>query len=158
MKTLRFVTLAVLAAAATQIGLADESRASERREARPDAYVADWDAVGSEAFSASGLTAAEGHVIFAYQAIAVYDSVIAVKGGYRPFAVAVHAPRRASADAAVVAAAHRILVHHLPAQRATVLDPAYAASLATIADGNAKSACSSATAGWASAGRRASWR
>jgi hypothetical protein len=66
--------------------------------------------------------------------------VIAVKGGYRPFAVAARAPRRASAEAAVVAAAHRILAHHLPAQRATVLDPAYAASLATIADGKAKTA------------------
>ena len=69
MKTLRLVTLAVLAVAATQIGMAEESRASERRAERPDTYVADWDAVASEAFSASGLTAAEGHVIFAYQAI-----------------------------------------------------------------------------------------
>ena len=33
------------------------------------------------------LSPAEGHVIFAYVAIAVYDSVMAVEGGYEPFAV-----------------------------------------------------------------------
>ena len=71
-------------------------------------------------------------------AIAVYDSVMAVEGGYEPFAVDVDAPAGASAEAAVAAAAHRILVHYLPAQAATILDPAYAASLATIPDGQAK--------------------
>ena len=97
-----------------------------------------WDAVGSRRSPRPALTAAEGHVIFAYEAIAVYDSVTAVEGRLRPFAVDVRAPHGASAEAAVVAAAHRILVHHLPAQGATILDPAYAASLATIPDGRAK--------------------
>lgn len=138
MRRFRFIALALLAVAAVQLGAVGESRASDHPGGRPDAYVAEWDAVGSQAFTASGLTAAEGHMIFAYQAIAVYDSVTAMKGGYRPFAVHVRAPRGASAEAAVVAAAHRILVHHLPAQRPTILDPAYAASLATIPDGKSK--------------------
>ena len=38
----------------------------------------------------------------------------------------------------MAAAAHRILVHYLPAQAPTILDPAYTASLATIPDGQAK--------------------
>ena len=87
---------------------------------------------------AAALSPAEGHTIFAYVAIAVYDSVMAVKGGYEPFAVDVDAPGGASAEAAVAAAAHRILVHYLPAQAATIVDPAYTASLATIPDGQAK--------------------
>ena len=135
MKRLRLIALALLTIVAAQLGAAADSRAGGRP---PDDYVAHWDAVGSEAFGASGLTAAEGHVIFAYQAIAVYDSVIAVEGGYRPFAIAARAHRRASAEAAVAAAAHRILAHHLPAQRPAILDPAYAASLDSIADGRAK--------------------
>ena len=77
-------------------------------------------------------------MIFTYVGIAVYDSVMAVEGGYRPFAVDVDAPEGASAQAAVAAAAHRVLVHYLPAQAATILDPAYTASLNTIADGQAK--------------------
>ena len=103
----------------------------------PDVFVADWDAIGTQAFTAAALSPAEGHTIFAYVAIAVYDSVMAVKGGYEPFAVDADAPAGASAEAAVAAAAHRILVHYLPAQ-AAIVDPAYAASLATIPDGQAE--------------------
>jgi hypothetical protein len=104
----------------------------------PDASVANWDAVGSQAFTAAALTPAEGHVIFGYVAIAVYDSVMAIEGGYKPFAVEVDVPAGASTEAAVAAAAHRVLGHYLPAQKPTILDPAYATSLAGIADGQAK--------------------
>ncbi len=138
MRRLCSVALALFAVAAAQLGAAATSRAHDHDPGPPDGYVSHWDAVGVEAFTASGLTPAEGHVIFAYEAIAVYDSVMAVHGQYRPFAVDVRAPRRASAEAAVAAAAHRVLAHHLPAQRPAILDPAYAASLATIADGRAK--------------------
>lgn len=105
----------------------------------PDTFVTDWDTVGTQALTASALSPAEAIPIFAYVSIAIYDSVVAIEGGYEPFAVDVDASRRASAEAAVAAAAHRVLVHHLPAQTATILDPAYAASLATIPDGPAKS-------------------
>ena len=97
-----------------------------------------WDAIGSQAFSAAGLTPAEGHAIFAYVAIAVYDSVMAIEGGYEPFAVDLERPHGASPEAAVAAAAHRVLAHYLPAQAPTILDPAYQASLATIPDGQAR--------------------
>ena len=70
--------------------------------------------------------------------IAVYDAVMAVEGGYEPFAVDLDAPDGASSEAAVAAAARRILVHYLPAQAASIVEPAYVASLATIADGQAE--------------------
>jgi hypothetical protein len=104
----------------------------------PDTYVAAWDAIGTQAFTAAALSPAEGHTIFAYLAIAVYDSVMAIEGGYEPFAVDVQAPAGASAEAAVVAAAHKVLAHYLPAQAATILDPAYGTSLATITASQAK--------------------
>jgi hypothetical protein len=97
-----------------------------------------WDNVGSRAFTAAALAPPEGIVIFAYVGIAEYDSVMAIEGGYQPFAVEVAAPEGASAEAAVIAAAHAILVHYLPDQAATIIDPAYAESLATIPDGQAK--------------------
>jgi hypothetical protein len=103
----------------------------------PDTYVTDWDVVGTQAFSAAALTPAEGHTLFAYVAIAVYDSVMAIKGGYEPFAIDVDAPAGASAEAAVAAAAHRILVHYLPAQ-SDFVDDAYVESLSTITDGSAE--------------------
>ena len=110
-------------------GAATSSIAKGKPAGPPDTYVTDWDAVGVQAFSAAALTPAEGHVIFAYVAIAVYDSVMAIEGGYRPFAIDVDAPAGASAEAAVAAAAHRILAHYLPAQAAGIIDPAYIASL-----------------------------
>jgi hypothetical protein len=137
MRRLTLVLAALLVVLAALAGAATVS-ANTPPPGPPDTYVASWDAVGTQALAASGLGPAEGHVIFAYVAIAVYDAAMAIEGGYRPFAVDVDAPAGASAEAAVAAAAHRVLVHHLPAQAATMLDPAYAASLATIADGSAK--------------------
>jgi hypothetical protein len=135
----RFIVLTLLVAAVGLSGVAATTSSAQRPSAGPpDTYVADWDAIGAQAFTAASLTPAEGHVIFAYVAIAVYDSVIAIEGGYRPFAIDVDAPEGASAEAAVATAAHRILVHYLPAQGPTILDPAYIASLATIPDGQAK--------------------
>jgi hypothetical protein len=138
MRRVCFVAFALLTAAAVALGASTSSSAKGHPAGPPDAYVTNWDAIGSQAFSAAALTPPEGHTIFAYTAIAVYDSVMAVKGGYEPFAVDVDAPAGASAEAAVAAAAHRILVHYLPLQAAAILDPAYAASLATIPDGQAK--------------------
>jgi hypothetical protein len=104
----------------------------------PDSYVAAWDATGSKAFTAAALSPAEGHVIFAYVSIAVYDAVMSIRKDYWPFAVRANAPAGASPEAAVAAAAHAVLVHYLPAQAATIVDPDYQASLATIPDGKAK--------------------
>ena len=134
----RFIVLALFVAAAVVLSGAANSSAKAEPLGPPDTYVTSWDATGAQAFTAAGLTAAEGHVIFAYVAIAVYDSVMAIEGGYEPFAVDVGAPEGASTAAAVAAAAHRILEHYLPAQEATIIDPAYTASLGTIPDSQAK--------------------
>jgi len=64
--------------------------------------------------------------------------VVAIDGGYEPFAVGGDAPEGASPEAAVATAAHAILVHYLPDQATTILDPAYAQSLASIPDSQAK--------------------
>ena len=143
MKRAWFLVLAVTTAAVVGFGGVAVGSGERHDDGRhhagpPDTFVTDWDAIGTQAFSAAALTPAEGHTIFAYVAIAVYDSVMAIEGGYEPFAVDVDASRRASAEAAVAAAAHRILVHYLPAQATTIIDPAYTASLATIRDGRAK--------------------
>jgi hypothetical protein len=137
MRRVSFVALALLAAAVL-LGGAAKSSAHGPPAGPPDTYITSWDAVANQAFSAAPLTPPDGFVISAYMGIAVYDSVVAIEGGYRPFSVDVDAPRGASAQAAVAAAARGILVHYLPAQAPTILDPAYTASLATISDGKAK--------------------
>jgi hypothetical protein len=136
--TRRAALVVALLAVAVVLGGAGTSNAKPRLEGLPDAYVASWDATGSQAFTAAALSPTEGHVIFAYVAVAVYDAVMAIEGGYKPFAVDVDAPAGASAEAAVAAAAYTVLGHYLAAQKPAILDPAYAASLATIPNGQAK--------------------
>jgi hypothetical protein len=134
--------LAATAGAATLLSLAAPTgapSAATQRDPAPDTYVTTWDAIGSQAFTAAALSPAEGQIIFAYESIAVYDAVMAVHRVYRPFAVIDRAPAGASAQAAVAAAAHGVLVHYLPAQAGAILDPALATSLATIPDGHPKS-------------------
>ena len=129
---------AAVAALTLVIASAVGSTSASAQPDPADTYVSAWDATGSQAFTAAALSPAEGHVLFGYVAIAVYDAVMAVEGTHEPFAVDVAAPAGASPQAAVAAAAHRVLAHYLPGQRAAILDPAYVASLATIPDGQAK--------------------
>ena len=122
----RLIAIALLAASIAGLGgMAATTGANAQPGSTPDTYVNYWDTVGAQAFTASGLAAPEGFVIFANVDIAVYDSLMAIRGGYQPFAVDVEAPDGASAEAAVAAAARDTLVHYLPAQAATIIDPAY---------------------------------
>jgi hypothetical protein len=135
----RLITVALFAAFAVGLGgTAAATRAHAQAASAPDTYVTYWDSVANQAFTAAAVPPPDGFVISAYVAIGVYDSVLAIEGGYQPFAVDVEAPEGASPEAAVVAAAHAILVNYLPAQRATILDPAYDQSLGTIPDDQAK--------------------
>jgi hypothetical protein len=134
----RLIILALLAALTLGLGGSAAASRAHAQPAAPDTYINYWDGIANQAFTAASTTPPDGAVISAYVGIAVYDSVMAIEGGYEPFAVDVDAPRGASPEAAVVAAAYAILVHYLPAQQATIFEPAYHQSLGTIQDGLAK--------------------
>jgi hypothetical protein len=71
---------------------------------------------------------------------AVYDAVNAIDGGHQPYLAGLSAPSTASPAAAAATAAHHVLVS-LAASSPTVtasLDAQYAASLASISDGQSK--------------------
>src|SRR6476659_8083277 len=80
---LRALPALVLALIATGAAPFAAHHVSARQQAPlsepPDTFVAEWDAVGTQAFSDAGLSPAEGFPIFDYVAVAVYDSVIAIK-------------------------------------------------------------------------------
>ena len=137
----RLIVAGLSAALVTTVAVAPvapTAGASGRHHSRADTYVSAWDAVGAQALAAEKLSPPDGIVIFGYAGIAVYDAVMAVRRKYEPFAVRTSARRGASPEAAVVAAAHRIYEYYIPNQETLILDPAYDASLATIADGRAK--------------------
>ncbi len=72
--------------------------------------------------------------------VAIYDAAVAVNGGYKPYVPTPPAPADTSAAAAVAAAAYDTLAGLQPQLGAnqTILDHDYAAYIAAIPDGDAK--------------------
>jgi hypothetical protein len=96
--------------------------------------VADWDANALAAILTAKKSPVVSFVYFAYVDVAMFDAVNSIDRRFKPFAVSVDAPRGASQDAAVIAAAHDVLAHYFPNQQ-SALDAQEAASLAAIPDG-----------------------
>ena len=67
----------------------------------------------------------------------IYDVVVAIEGGYRPYAITATAPRNTSVDAAVATATYRVLAGRFPDQQVG-LSNVYFAYLDGIPDGEAK--------------------
>jgi type IX secretion system substrate protein len=100
--------------------------------------VIDWNLTGiTVALRVPLLSRAPG-IDLTYMHIAIYDAVNAIDGRYTPFAVTPpNAASWASKEAAVAAAAHRVLVTFYPPQ-AAYLDSVYAAALSGLPNGEAK--------------------
>ena len=64
-----------------------------------------------------GMSMPRAFVILSYAHAAMYNAVVAIEGGYKPWMVATTAPAGASAPAAAAAAVHAVLVAHVPAQK-----------------------------------------
>lgn len=91
--------------------------------------VLDWNKIAADTIVTNGGKASvASSVWFAYTQIAVYDAIGAVQHRANRFYYHEDAPKEASAEAAVIAAAHRILSHYFPNQ-ASNLDADYASSL-----------------------------
>jgi hypothetical protein len=94
--------------------------------------VADWNLTAQQVFAAKG-AGANPHYAIVHTAI--YDAVVAIEGGYQPYAIRPTAPTQgASAEAAAAAAAYHTLLGMFPDQK-PLLDTALAASLANVPDG-----------------------
>src|SRR4051812_34779791 len=99
--------------------------------------VLDWNAIAVSTLVAQGQNPFGQSRVLSITQLAVFEAVNAITGGYKPYLGTVVAPPGASAEAAAVAAAYAVLKHYFPL--AANLDPAYAAALAAIPDGSAKS-------------------
>src|SRR3954466_2745203 len=104
--------------------------------ARAD-VVLDWNAIAVSTLVGQGQSPFAQARFMAITQLAVFEAVNAITGDYQPYLGSVVAPGGASADAAAVAAAYRVLKNYFPL--APSLDDAYAASLAMIPDGLSKS-------------------
>jgi len=128
------------------IALAPVTADAQRRSASlGDADVIwEWNKIAIDTLTADSLTSpprklpVEGYLYLAFVQAAVFNAVNGVHERYEGYRFDGEAPSGTSAEAAAVAAAHRVLVHYSPEQQET-LDDKYLDSLARIRDGLAKS-------------------
>ena len=104
--------------------------------ARAD-VVLDWDLIAVNTLISQGQSPFAQARYMSITQLAVFEAVNAITREYEPYLGTVVAPAGASADAAAIAAAYRVLKNYFPG--AANLDTAYSASLALIPDGSAKS-------------------
>jgi hypothetical protein len=96
--------------------------------------VSDWNSIASTTIVTNGgKIPAASFVWFAYSSLAMYDAVNAITGEYEPFYYRIAGPSSASADAAAIAAAHRVLVYYFATQQAG-LDTQFNTSMAALRD------------------------
>jgi hypothetical protein len=99
--------------------------------------VLDWNVIAVDTAIASGQSPFAQARFAAIVQLAVFESVNAITRVYHPYLGTIVAPPRASADAAAIQAAYRVLSTYFPASAST-LDAERADSLALISDGQAK--------------------
>jgi hypothetical protein len=99
--------------------------------------VLDWNVIAVNTAIANGQNPFAQARFAAIAQLAVFEAVNAITGDYRPYLGSVFAPPGASADAAAMQAAYRVLSTYFPASLST-LDAERANSLAAIPDGQAK--------------------
>ena len=100
--------------------------------------VTDWATIVQPAINTPPKPPAIQFVLRATVQLAVYDAVVAIKGGYHPFTVTIPAARDADITAAVATAAHRTARARVDASQVPVLDAQYQAYMMLVPPGPAK--------------------
>src|SRR5262245_5437488 len=100
--------------------------------------VTDWATIVQPYLNTPPKLPAIQNVLRAMVQLAVYDAVVAIEGGYKPFGGPISAPAGADVRAAVATAAYQIAIKRVDASQVAALDAAYIAYIATIPDGLAK--------------------
>ena len=101
--------------------------------------VLDWNAIAVQTSAQNGQNPFAQARMVAIVHLAIFEAVNAITGDYEPYLGTITAAEGASAEAAAVAAAHRVLATYFPAS-AAALDAARTSSLDAIPDGSAKDA------------------
>jgi hypothetical protein len=142
-RLLRRRTWGVLIAAVLGIGIVAPgtglaSSSPVTPSADDPAIISDWNEIAVATLVGDTTTQPIEDILYmGFVQAAVYNAAVGIEGRYEPYRFHAHAPRGASAQAAAIAAAHKVLVTYVPSAQAD-LDARYAASLAQIPDGTAK--------------------
>jgi hypothetical protein len=134
----RGVTICLAMSACTLLVTGTAAAQPAEPPKRSPAVLVHWNEVAERTLAGDPTKAQPGNIyLMGVLHAAVYDAVVGIGGRYEPYAFRARAPRGASIDAAVAAAAHGFLVRYAPYATAN-LDTELAATLARIPDGPAE--------------------
>lgn len=155
----RLLRTATVAAAVTSLApsaYSDEATSTRHSPHRQGNAVVHWNSIAGEAFTPSQGTnpMAQSRTLAILHA-SIHDALNAIDRRYASYTPGLPAAPKASADAAVAAAAREVLVNLLPEQAALV-ETAYGRALLGVRDGAAKTAgiATGQAAAWATMNRR----
>jgi vanadium-dependent haloperoxidase-like protein len=134
--------LAILLLVASIAGLATYSSASgaTQETATEGNAVTEWASMVQPAIhnAKEPRPPASSEVLHTIVQLAVYDAVVAIEGGYKPYHTAIKAPADADINAAVARAAYRAARGRAATSQFTYLDGEYRSYMAKIPDGQPK--------------------
>ena len=136
LKSVRPITATVVATVcvATSAALASPSHADPVVASNP-AVITSWNATAARTIlTENAVPVPASALYFGFVSIAMYDAVVAIEGGYEPYAEQPRAHAHASPEVAAATAAYRTLKYFFPAS-ADNLAADYATSLAGIPNG-----------------------
>ena len=129
------IALVVSISLAGQLVLISPGHGSEPVATADPAVVTAWNSIAVRTIFAENSTPIPSSALyFGFVSIAMFDAVVAIEGGYQPYAYHRRAPARASAEVAAATAAYLVLRHYFPTSAAS-LDRDYATFLAAAPDG-----------------------
>jgi hypothetical protein len=135
----RFVSHLVPVVLAATLTLAGQAGSAYAAPPAGTASIVAWNGIALRtAVTIAKQFQPQSFVYISFAQAAVYDAVVNILGGYRPYHL--HLAERhpdASVDAAVATAAYAVLVHYFPGQQ-TALGADYTTALAAITDGAEK--------------------
>jgi hypothetical protein len=156
----RLIHLAAVASAALTLAVPEHAAAADTARApqhhRHGNPVVHWNTIAGEAFAPSqGTNPMAQSRTFAVLHASIHDALNAIDRRYASYTPGLAPAPKASADAAVAAAAREVLVTLLPDQAAAV-ETAYGRALSSLRDGPAKTAgiATGQAAAWATMQRR----
>jgi hypothetical protein len=118
------------------LGVLDSSRTQDAEMSSQARAVADWSLIAQTTIVATRFPG-EAAIYMGIVHAAIYDVVVAIEGGYRPYAITPTVPPDTSVEAAVATAVYRVLVGRFGPREADLI-VVYDAYMERIPDGEAK--------------------
>ncbi len=132
-KRVHAVAAGVLVAVAATLAVPGTSGA-DPVVARDASVIVQWNQITQRTLAENAVAVPPSGLYYAFTALAMYDAVVTIEGGYEPWAEQPAAQAHASPEVAAATAAYLVLRHFFP-NSAAALDADYAAALSDIPNG-----------------------